>query len=563
MEPGNRAAKLGLAAFSALSLLSSCRTARPGPVETTRAALVSRIGQAKAGQAVFCRRDRVCGSEVLPGFYKARDFRPAWIDDDLSLASAHALVDALRLVGGDGLDPGNYHVSAIETLLGEIKSPRKGSGRAGPEALADLEMLLTDAFLLCGSHLVHGQVNPETIQSEWFVKGRVEDLASVLEKGLAEKDVAGALDSLRPTSPVYQGLRKAFRKYSEEAGRGGWPAFPPGPKLKKGDRGARVETLRNCLRALGYLDPPEGADRLSFDGGLKEALKAFQRRNGLDPDGVVGASTEAALNVPAEARLAQIRANLERWRWVTQDLGPRYILVNIADFRVDVVEDGRSILSMAAIVGTGYKRTPEFSGKLSAIELNPAWNIPTTIAAEEILPKLKKDPRYLADSGIRLFKGWSEKAPEIDAYDIDWSKFGPDRLPFRFRQDPGPENPLGRFKFLFPNKFDVYLHDTPERWLFARAVRDFSHGCIRIEKPLDLAEIVLREDPEWDRTRLEQALEEEKTRVIRVRKPIPVHVLYWTAWLADDGRMEFRRDIYARDAALSRALDERVSAGAD
>ncbi len=558
-------------AIAALGVLSAALFApscagppdRPKPAEATRSSLMSRIGPAGAGGPIFCRKDRVCGSDVLPGFYRARDFRPAWIDDGLALAAAESLVGALRLVSGDGLNPGNYHLAAIETLIGEIKAPGKKPDRIDPEALVDLEMLLTDSFLLCGSHLAHGQVNPETVNSEWFIKGPTEDLTAVLEKGLAGKDIAGALDSLRPQNSVYRGLREAYKNFGEEAGMNDGPPFPPGPKLKKGAREPRIEALRNRLAALEDFDPPEDGDRLLFDGRLEEALKSFQRRHGLDPDGVAGASTAAALNVSSGSRRAQIRANLERWRWITRDLGSRYILVNIADFRVDVVEDGRKALSMPAIVGTAYKRTPEFSGKLSVIEINPAWNIPRTIVAEEILPKLKENRRYLADTGIRIFKNWSENAPEIDGYEIDWSRVGPDKLPFRFRQEPGPENPLGRFKFLFPNKFDVYLHDTSQPWLFARAVRNFSHGCIRIEKPIELAEFILRDDPDWDRQKILEALEEEKTRLIRVRKPIPVHVLYWTAWLGDDGRMEFREDIYSRDAALVRALEERAGTATD
>ncbi len=236
-------------------------------------------------------------------------------------------------------------------------------------------------------------------------------------------------------------------------------------------------------------------------------MKAFQRRHGLEPDGAVGAATAAALNVPASARVAQVRANLERWRWITQDLGERYILINVADFRVSVVEGSREVLSMPAIVGRDYRRTPEFSGKLSYVEINPSWTVPPKLAREDILPKVRKDPFYLADKGIRVFKDWSRGAPEIDPDEIDWSKVKGETMSFKFRQDPGPENALGRIKFMFPNKFDVYLHDTPERWLFARAVRDFSSGCIRVAKPMELAEYVLRDDPEWGRERIQEALE--------------------------------------------------------
>ena len=418
-------------------------------------------------------------------------------------------------------------MAAIESLIAEVQaSQEKKRKKIGPDTLVDLEMLLTDSFFLCGSHLVHGQVNPETVQSEWSVKGRIEDLAAALEKGLADKDIAAALDSFRPQNAVYKGLKEAYRDLRAVAEAGGWPGFPPGPKLVKGDRDARVEALRHSLEARGDLAPSEGGDRSAFDEGLETAVKVFQRRYGLEPDGAVGAATAAALNVPAAARVAQIRANLERWRWITQDLGERYILINVADFRVGVVEGGREVLSMPAIVGRDYRRTPEFSGKLSYVEINPSWTVPPKLAREDILPKVRKDPVYLADKGIRVFRDWSQGAPEIDPDEIDWSKVKGETMSFKFRQDPGPENALGRIKFMFPNKFDVYLHDTPERWLFSRAVRDFSSGCIRVARPVDLAEYVLRDDPEWSREKILEAMDDREDARHRPpelhRRPSPV-----------------------------------------
>ncbi|HEX2695038.1 MAG TPA: L,D-transpeptidase family protein, partial [Acidobacteriota bacterium] len=359
---------------------------------------------------------------------------------------------------------------------------------------------------------------------------------------------------------VYKGLKEAFREFRAIAEAGGWPEFPPGPKLEKGDRDARVEALRSTLEARGDLVPLEGGDRSAFDDGLETAVKTFQRRHGLEPDGIVSAATAAALNVPAAGRVAQIRANLERWRWITQDLGERYILINVADFRVSVVERGREVLSMPAIVGRDYRRTPEFSGKLSYVEINPTWTVPPKLAREDILPKVRKDPGYLANKGIRVFRDWSAGAPEIDPDAIDWSEVKGETMSFKFRQDPGPENALGRIKFMFPNKFDVYLHDTPERGLFSRAVRDYSSGCIRVERPVDLAEYVLRDDPAWSREKILEAMDDGMTRVIVLRNSIGVHLLYWTAWLAKDGRVHFREDIYKRDAALYKALEQPASA---
>ena len=546
--------------FCALTLVPSCGAPPAGPVESARGVLEGRVGSPGAEGPVYCRRDRICGSDVLPEFYRARDFRPAWIDDHLDLTEATSFLSALPLVTEDGLDPENYHLAALESLLAEIKAAQgKKPRKVRPEALADLEMLLTDSFLLCGSHLAHGQVNPESIQSEWFIKGRVEDLAAALEKGLADKDTPRALDSLRASHAVYAGLRKAFRDYGAVAAAGGWPEFPPGPKLQKGDRDARVRLLRNTLAAMGDLDPSENGDGLLFDDGLETALKTFQRRHGLEPDGVVGAETATALRIPARERVMQIRANLERWRWITSDLGERYILVNVADFRVGVVEGGREVLSMPAVVGSAYRRTPEFSGKMSHIEINPAWNVPPKLAREDILPKVRKNPGYLREKGFRVFENWTEGAREIDPDDIDWSQVKAETLSYKFRQDPGPQNSLGRVKFIFPNKFDVYLHDTPERGLFSRAVRDFSSGCIRIERPVDLAEYALRENPDWSREKILAAIDSRETRGINLRNSLSVHLLYWTAWLADDGRVQFREDIYLRDAALHRALEERAS----
>jgi murein L,D-transpeptidase YcbB/YkuD len=532
------------------------------PTETARAALVERVGPAGGDGPVYCRRDRICGSDVLPGFYRARGFRPAWIDDGLGLREARVYLAALRLVAQDGLDPANYHLAALETLLAEIGAEAKrGPRHVRAEALADLEMLLTDSFLLCGSHLVKGQVDPETIRSDWSIKGRIEDLAAALERGLAARDLPGALDSLRPGHAVYRGLRRAYDEYRARVAAGGWPVLSPGPKLVKGDWDPRVRALRETLAAMGEMTAPGDGGKNEpelFDGALEAAVKSFQRRHGLEPDGVIGAGTASALGVSAGERLAQIRANLERWRWITQDLGEKYVLVNVADYRVGVYEAGRAVLSMPAIVGRAYRQTPDFSSRMSTITLNPAWHVPPKLAREDILPNVRKNPSYLAKKRFRVFADWSAGARELDPATIDWKQVDADRLSFKFRQDPGAGNSLGRMVFQFPNKFDVYIHDTPEHGLFIRAVRDFSSGCIRVQRPLDLALYMLRDEPDWTKEKLQKAIDAGETKVIRVRTPLSVHVLYWTAWLGGDGRVQFRQDIYLRDAALVRALDERA-----
>lgn len=528
------------------------------PARQTQSILEERVGADAAAGPIFCQRDRICGSEVLPLFYRGRGLRPAWIKDDLDLSDSASLLLALRRVEEDGLNPENYHLSALRALISEVsREKKKRDSAVSAETLADLEMLLTDAFLLCASHLVHGQVNPETIQSEWFIKGRYEDLAAVLEKGLQTGDVGAALDSLKPTHSVYRNLKAALAQIRAEVYAGARPDFRPGPKLKAGDKGPHVIALRDWLKASGDLSATGDNGGDLFDPALEQAVKEFQRRHGLEVDGVVDAETMAALAVSPEYRMRQVQANLERWRWIPPDLGDRYILVNIADFSVHILEGENEVMSMAAVVGRPYRRTPDFSGRMTHLEVNPYWNIPPRLAREDILPKIKKDPGYLKAQNIRVFRDWSAGALEIDLASVDWSQVEAASLAYKFQQMPGPQNALGQIKFVFPNKFDVYLHDTPAKDLFKKAVRDFSSGCIRIERPLALADYLLKDDPEWDESKLRQTIQSGATRIIPLKYPLNVHVLYWTAWMDGEGRIHFRKDIYGRDATLYAALRQK------
>jgi len=530
------------------------------PVSETRSILESRMRAEAAAGPIFCQRDRICGSDVLPLFYRGRGLRPAWIADNLDLSDAASLLLALRRVEEDGLNPDSYHLAALQDLMSRVfRSTEKGDTAVPAETLADLEMLLSDAFLLCGSHLVYGQVNPETIQSEWFVKGRYEDLVAVLERGLKTKDVGAALDSLKPTHSTYRNLKSALKRARAEVDSGARPDFVPGPKLKAGDKDPRVAALRAYLKASGDLTQSDDNAADLFDPELELAVKRLQRRHGLEVDGVVSPETEAAMAVTPEYRLRQVRANLERWRWITSDLGDRYILINIADFTLHVIEGESEVMSVPVVVGRPYRRTPDFSGRMTYLEINPHWNIPPRLAREDILPKVKADPDYLNAQGIRIFRDWGAGAPEINPDSIDWSSVDAAGLAYRFQQKPGPLNALGQIKFIFPNKFDVYLHDTPAKEHFKKAVRDFSSGCIRVARPLDLAGYLLKGDSAWDEAKLRQAIQSGATWTIPLKAPINVHVLYWTAWMDGDGRIHFRQDIYGRDASLYAALNQRPS----
>ncbi|HZC01403.1 MAG TPA: L,D-transpeptidase family protein, partial [Gammaproteobacteria bacterium] len=282
------------------------------------------------------------------------------------------------------------------------------------------------------------------------------------------------------------------------------------------------------------------------------------QRHGLAADGVVGASTLAALNVPVGARIRQIELNMERWRWLPQDLGERYILVNIANFALDVVENGQSVLTMRVVAGKPTRRTPFFSAQMTYVVLSPHWYVPPTIAIQDKLPLIRRDPKYMARQNLKIFSDGPGGATRVDPRAIDWSSVSARNFPYRLRQDPGPRNALGRVKFMFPNSYHVYLHDTPSRELFARAERAFSSGCIRLEKPIELAEYLLRDDPRWSRQSILSSIDRGREQVVHLPAPIPVHLFYWTTWMSDEGVVHFRKDIYERDHVLDGALQKAV-----
>jgi murein L,D-transpeptidase YcbB/YkuD len=499
----------------------------------------------------------LCGSSVIPTFYQQRGFTPAWSGEDGRVSQAESLIAAIRESDREGLSPDDYHLAAIESLLADRGEKQTGKKSIDPEEWADLDLLLTDAFLLYGSHLLAGRVDPETVHADWIAYSPATDLPALLQSALDGNTVADALKGLRPPHKGYVGLQNILKHYRNLSQYGGWPGIPPGPKLRKGDRSERIDLLRERLAITGDLDLSVAEDPSLFDETLETAILRFQRRHGLKVDGIVGRDTLAALNIPVEERVRQIELNMERWRWVPHDMGNRYILVNIPDFTMSIVENSEIAMDMRIIVGKDYTATPVFSGMLKYLELNPYWNIPQKIASEEILPKIQTDPEYLAKQNIKVFQSWREGAPEIDPETIDWNEVEEKRFSFKLRQEPGPLNPLGRMKFIFPNKFAVYLHDTPARGLFNNAARGFSHGCIRVEKPLDLAAYLLREDTRRTREAISERIENGVQEAIPLREPIPVHILYWTAWVDDQGTVQFRKDIYERDIPLDMALKEK------
>lgn len=481
---------------------------------------------------------------ALLDFYKTRDYQPLWLEGDGLSAKGRVLTTVLRNARDNGLEPTDYDVGGIEAL-------RLAKGE---EARAQLDHMLSRALLRYGSDLHSGRLNPRNVDPELFVYPRHTNPFELLDSAAKSDDLGGLLASLAPDAREYRRLKNALSAYREIARNGGWKPIPRGETLKPGMLDPRVPLLRERLLGIGDLTASPGSGDL-YDPALVEAVKRFQYRHGLDQDGAVGKKTTAALNVPVEVRIEQMLLNMERRRWMATDPGRTYIFVNLADFVLKVVDGDRTIYDMRVVVGAPYHRTPVFSGEMTYLEINPYWNIPPSIARKEILPKVKQDVNYLASERIRVFSGWDGEATELDPNGIDWSSVSASSFGYKLRQDPGEGNSLGRIKFMFPNRFNVYLHDTPARALFERTMRSASHGCIRLHKPWELAELLLRDDPKWTKERLDATLNSGERTVVTLPNPMPVHLTYLTAWVNKDGSVHFRDDIYGRDARLAKALD--------
>ncbi|MHB8835153.1 MAG: L,D-transpeptidase family protein [Candidatus Methylomirabilia bacterium] len=501
--------------------------------------------------------------EELRLFYGARAHRPAWSRDGGLSPQIDVLLAALRTAEREGLDPAGYHTATIDALLLPRWTAAHGAATAANNAAADLDLLLSDAFFLYAAHLTTGRVNPASVEPAWNIAGRGRDLVFLLAAALENGHLAETMGALPPAREDYRLLRDALASLRAIAAAGGWPLVPGGPTLREGDRGPRVETLGRRLAATGEL-PPGGDTRGElFDAPLADALRRFQVRHGLEADAAAGRRTLAALNTTALQRARQIEANLERQRWLPRDLGRRHLLVNVADFRLELVERGAPTLGMLVIAGRLARRTPFFSGEIANIILNPTWTVPEKIALEDKLPLILDDRDYLAEQGFKVFAPSGKEWREVDPADIDWPRLPGTHLPYRLRQQPGPRNALGRIKFQFPNRHDIYLHDTPSHELFARTERALSSGCIRVERALDLAAHLLAADPAWTRARIEETIAAGVTVSIRLPEPLPVYLLYQTAWVDRDGALQLREDVYGRDRDLLETLAHEVPAHQD
>jgi murein L,D-transpeptidase YcbB/YkuD len=501
--------------------------------------IARRLNELRGAVSIDVAGGQVSRSDVLLALYERRSAKPIW-SDPARIDELVAVVGDARL---DGLDPEDYHISVLPSAGAEPSAARA----------AELDLLRTDALVRVTHDLRFGKLEPSGPGSSGSLSRplRGSDAVADLEAILAAPRLGEEVRALRSSHFVYLGLVKALAELRRIEEAGGWVPIPPGPALALDSVDARVPLLRDRLAVAGDLPAVARASSSRFDQALERAIRAFQHHHGLNEDGVVGDATLRELNIPVARRIEQVRANLERARWVTPGLPETFVVVNIAGAKVYLVRDGGVTFETRAIVGASYTRTPVFRADMQQIELNPTWTVPPSIVGE-VLAEMR-DPDQFARQGYRLLDSGGN---EVDVAAVDLLGARASAFPWTLRQDPGPLNPLGRIKFVFPNPHNVYLHDTPRRDLFAREQRLFSHGCIRVENPLELAALILNEPERWSRAALDSTLAgESETRVIRLAEPLPVLILYWTAAVDADGELHFYRDVYRRDAALLAALD--------
>ena len=484
---------------------------------------------------------------TLPEFYANHNYAPAWTDP----VNVQDILKIIKESYDEGLNPEDYYFTQIKKYVEQVDN-----GDATPEVRAGLDILLTDATLLYANHLLYGKVMQSEIRKNWNVPKTPPppNPDSLFISALSGHHLTALIDSLKPRNFMYLGLKEGLKIYRAIAAAGGWDSIPAGETLKKEMTDERVALLRKRLKITGDLpqsSSPE--DENYFDEELENAVKQFQFRHNLTQDGAVGKNTLARLNIPVEDKINAIRVNLERGRWVLHKLEPDFLVVNIAGFNLRRVTNGKVVFYSPVIDGKKYHETPIFKSKMIYFEINPTWTVPYSIATKETLPKLKKNPDYLKEKNMVIM---DRSGKILDPSTIDFSKYSRNNFPFTIRQQPGPNNALGRVKFIFPNPYSVYVHDTPAQSLFSREERSFSHGCIRLKDKWGLLMNLMDEPDVWNMDKINEILATNKTTRVNLKKPIDIYLIYWTAGADKENRIYFDEDVYNRDHTVLEALDK-------
>lgn len=524
--------------------------------------LAQRLQPPVVSEIQNCRDPRFDLQTALIRFYQHRAYALAWVDRYGLLPEGAMALAVVKRAGRKGLLYADYHNPLLDDLLDGMTTRPVIIGAAFNGKQIQLDLVVTEMVLRYAWHRTMGRIEPDMVN---YGGASGKEPTRDLAVALAEARESGRLDfffeQLGPQHAAYRALQKSLPRYQRIKSVGGWSAIDDGPALEHGDCGLRVAQLRNRLAVSGDVHRSSELKADCFDERLAAAVAGFQRRHGLSADGVVGARTLTALNIPIEERIRQIQLNLERWRWMPDDLGSRYVLANIPGFQMQMVEAGHVVKTMRTIVGKKGRPTPVLSSTITYLEINPYWYVPSKIAREDLLPKIQGNPNFLVRQNFRVFDSWDTDAREIDPFTIDWASLSEDHFPFRLRQEPAARNALGRVKFMFPNEQSVYIHDTPSKGLFKKSSRPFSSGCVRLEEPLTLVSLLLS-GQDWDQVRLSDAVASNQRQVIILDEPVPVYLVYLTAWVEEDGETHFGEDIYGHDQALFSALVKSTAARA-
>ena len=497
------------------------------------------------GQLPILSTEDLC----LATIYHETGAQPLWVTTDGPSEKAEILLKYLTDSDQHGLEPNGYKIDR----LGELWSSKDIN------ELVEIDLLLTYNIVKYVHDISHGQLKP--LESDPQLFPEAGDTAfnplRTIEILLTTNDLDKFLASLPPQHQHYNALKTALADYRNLAEHEEWPQVEKGASIRPGDENKRIIAIRERLQ---FVDPslqtPEDSDATQYDPMLQQAVRSFQRIHSLKKDGIIGKNTITALNISIAEKIEMIRLNMMRWRWQAHDLEERYVLVNIASFNLKAFQDQDIVLDVPIIVGTTKNETPVFSSHISYIEFHPFWNIPTSIAQNETLPALRENTQYLIEHNITLFSSWREDATELDSTSIDWEATTPSEMAtYKLRQEPGPWNALGKVKFMFPNGYSVYIHDTASRNLFALTNRNFSHGCVRVSDPLGLAIFLLKNPAAgWDTERIKEIYEQEERKIVTLPTPIAVYITYGTVWVDKDHEIHFSKDVYLRDERLRNAL---------
>ena len=545
------------AAILVAAVTAGCgeKRAEPGAVGTSGRGVETTTAVLDGRTPPFVGRDAESGRlwKLTRQFYQKRGDAFAWIDDRKPRKEMDELIAVLQAAEREGLDPALYNVSTLTARRQEAGRGFLTAKGFNENEAADLDVWLTYLYLRYASDLSNGLAGLAHADPKWKLRDKRTDPGPLLEKALAEHRIAESLQELMPAHRQYTQLRDALAKYREIAQRGGWPSVPVDIKLKPGQHHPAVVAVAKRLAVSGDYTGTIDEQNPQYGPELQEAVKRFQRRHGIEPDAIVGRAVAAQMNVTADARVRQIALNLERWRWLPRDLGERHILVNVPEYRLEVWEGDQVPLAMRVVVGKKDTPTPIFADDMTHVVFSPYWNVPAEIAKNETVPSALRDPAFLQRTNMEVL---DKSGKPVDPSSIDLEAVSE----YRFRQRPGSSNSLGLVKFMFPNQYNVYLHDTPADSLFARATRSFSHGCVRVEQPEKLAQYVLGSKPEWTPERIAEAMHAGTERTVKLPAPLPVYLGYWTARVSADGILQFRDDLYGIDtrqmALLTRTIEQ-------